>query len=366
MERYYPVAEPYLTGKEKEYVNQCLDSNWISSRGEFIEKFEQGFAAYCGREHGIATSNGTVSMHLILHALGIGPGDEVIVPTLTYVAALNAVLYVGATPVLVDVDPATFNIQADDIAQKITKNTKAIIVVHMYGNPCDMSAIEQVANEHNLHIIEDAAEAHGATYNNKYAGSFGTASSFSFFGNKTITTGEGGMILTNDTSLSDRKRILRGQGQHPKDPSYHHQELGFNYRMTNIQAAIGLAQLEHIDSLLEKKRAINTWYQGALKDHIASGVLIPQTPTTGSNPSYWMNAFVAPNIHHTALKKNLLVHGIETRPFFKPMHQLPYTTDNGPYPQAEYLYTHGTILPSGASLTKDDIDYITDCIKKYL
>ena len=245
--RGIPVAEPLLDGRETEYVLECLQTNWISSQGKFITQFESAFAEYCGVRHAIAVNNGTAALHLCLLALGVKAGDEVIVPSLTYVATANAVRYCNATPVFVDNDLRTFNIDANEIAAKITPSTKAIIPVHLYGHPADMDPILEIADKHRLFVVEDAAEAVGARYKDSRAGGIGTCAAFSFFGNKIITTGEGGMVTTNDEAIAARLRMLKGQGMDP-DRRYWFPIIGYNYRMTNIAAAIGLAQLEQMST----------------------------------------------------------------------------------------------------------------------
>jgi len=258
-----PVSQPALIGREKEYVLDCLESNWISSNGKYIGLFEEKFADYLGVKHAIACCNGTAALHVALLALGIGSGDEVIVPTFTYVATANAVVYTGATPVLADCEADTWNIDPAGLEALITPKTRAIIPVPLYGHPCDMDPIMELAKKHGLHVIEDAAEALGARYKGRLCGSMVEISTFSFYGNKTITTGEGGMIVTDNDELADRIRLLKGQGMDP-NRRYWFPIVGHNYRMTNIQAAIGLAQLENIDLFLGKRGQIAGWYRDAL------------------------------------------------------------------------------------------------------
>ncbi|MEZ6119223.1 MAG: aminotransferase class I/II-fold pyridoxal phosphate-dependent enzyme [Pirellulaceae bacterium] len=256
------VAEPCLHGNERQYVLDCLDTTWISSRGKYIEQFEERMAEFCGVPFAIATNNGTTALHLALAALGIGPGDEVIVPTLTYIASVNAIRYCGATPVFVDAEFPYLGISPADVERKITSQTKAIITVPLYGHPVDFDAIDQIARQHGLAIVEDAAEALGASYKERPMGSMGHCASFSFFGNKTITTGEGGMVVTNDAQLADRLRFLRGQAVSPTK-NYWHTDVGYNYRMTNIAAALGCAQMEKIDDYLQRRQQVAHWYQEA-------------------------------------------------------------------------------------------------------
>ena len=256
---FIPVAAPTLGGNERAYVLECLDSTWISSSGRFLDAFEADFARFCGVSHAVAVNNGTTALHLALTALGIGPGDEVIVPNLTYIASANAVTYCGAKPVFVDCEPLTLNLDPDCIEARITPRTRAIMPVHLYGHPADMDRIIRLAARHDLHVVEDAAEAHGATYRGRPVGSFGACATFSFYGNKIITTGEGGMVVTDDSALAARLRLYRGQGLDPQR-RYIHPVVGFNYRMTNIAAAIGLAQLERINTILAARRQVAAWY----------------------------------------------------------------------------------------------------------
>ena len=250
-----PVCTPLLNGNEKKYVNDCLKTKWISSGAKYVQRFEDQFSRYCGKKYGIATTNGTTALHLALVAAGIGFGDEVIMPTFTIASPAFAALYCGAKPVFVDIEPDTWNIDPKAIEERITKKTKAIIPVHIYGHPCDMTDIMRIARKYNLIVIEDAAEAHGAEYKGKRIGSLGRLSCFSFYGNKVITCGEGGMIVTSDKKIADRCRRLKNLG-FLKEKRYWHEELGFNYRMTNIQAALGLAQFEQIERYIKMRRTL--------------------------------------------------------------------------------------------------------------
>lgn len=359
------VAAPTLSGNEKKYVNDCLDSTWISSAGKYITDFEQSFAKYIGVKHAISCSNGTVALHVPLLALNIGPNDEVIVPTLTYIATANAVSYVGAKKVLVDCDPTTWAIDINDLKKKITPKTKAIMVVHLYGHPADMDPIIELAREHNIHIIEDCAESIGATYKSKMTGVFGVISTFSFFGNKVITTGEGGMIVTNNDELDQKMRILKGQGMDP-NRRYWHPVVGYNYRMTNIQAAIGLAQLEQVDKFLDYRRKLAGWYNeelASLKDIIT----LPYEATWAKH-CYWMYTILVnsnQNDNRNQLMNYLANQGIETRPIFYPMHQMPPHYSELSYPNADDISARGINLPTHTSLTREDVCYIANKIKDY-
>lgn len=309
---FIPVAEPDLQGNELKYLTDAFLSTWISSRGEYLDRFENEFSKYCGVSEGIAVSNGTVAIHLALKALGIGEGDEVIVPDLTFAATINAVLHANATPVIVDVEEDSWTIDPNKIRAAITSKTKAIIPVHIYGQPCDMASIMSIASEHDLYVIEDAAEAHGAEFKNKKVGSFGHISTFSFFANKIITTGEGGMCVTNDNDLANRMRMLRDHGMN-KSKRYWHDEVGFNYRMTNLQAAIGCAQLEKIEAILEERRAIENRY----KIEFESDVIQWQKNIEGRKKSVWLVSILCDN--RDVLATKLKVKGIDSRPFFYPL-----------------------------------------------
>lgn len=360
-----PVAAPALVGKEREYVLDCLDSTWISSSGRYLDRFESAFAEFCGVRHAISCCNGTVAVHLALLAHGVGPGDEVIVPTLTYVATANPVVYCGARPVFVDSEPRTWNMDPERVAEAITPKTRGIVVVHLYGHPVDMDPILEIAERHNLWVIEDAAEAHGARYRDRVVGSMGSLSTFSFYGNKIITSGEGGMVVTDDERLAKLVRQLHGQGQDPQK-RYWFPMVGFNYRMTNIEAAIGLAQLERIDWHLARRREIAGWYREELAD--AEGVeLSPQEPWAES--AFWIACAVLDEARFgprddvmAALDKD----GIETRPFFYPLHTLPmYRGDSRgmEFPVAEDLARRGINLPSSATLAREDVARIGACLR---
>ena len=359
-----PVAAPVLNGNEKLYVNECLDTGWISSNGKFIHRFEEGFAQFCGSKHAIACCNGTVALHLALLAVGIQPGDEVIVPTITFVATANAVHYVGATPVFVDSERETWNLDPQDVARKITPRTKAIIAVHLYGHPADMNALRQLANKHGLALIEDAAEAHGAEYHGQRVGSLGDVATFSFYGNKNLTTGEGGMCLTMDPGLAEKIRLLRGQGMDPAR-RYWFPIVGYNYRMTNIAAAIGVAQLEQSDWHLARRREVFAWY----RELLASVDEVTWQPTaTWAQHACWMFTVVlADHIDRDALARALQAEGIETRPVFPPMHLLPpyaHLAKPGSLPIGEHVSRQGINLPTGAHLSRPQAERVCDCLKR--
>ena len=358
----YPVYQPSLTGNEKNYVDECLDSTWISSKGKFVNEFEKNFSHYIGVKNGTGVCNGTVAIHLALVALGLGEGDEVIVPTFTYIASANPILQVGAKPVFVDSKSDSWQVDPEDIKAKITPKTKALMVVHLYGHPCDMDEIMKIAKEHNLFVIEDCAEAIGSEYKGKKVGSFGDVACFSFFGNKTITCGEGGMVLTNSDYLYGRLVHFKGQGL-AKYREYWHDTMGYNYRMTNIQAAIGLAQFEQIDKFIEKKQKLADWYKEKLKNlpikfHDAIGNV---------KHTYWMcSILVASEEEREALRNYLKEQGIETRPTFYPIHTMPiYAQKYERHEVAEDIALRGINLPSYPALEEKDIDYICDKIEEF-
>jgi len=359
------IASPVFNGNEKKYIDDCIDSGWISSVGSYINKFEKKFASFIGVKHAVSCSNGTVALHIPLLAYGIKPGDEVIVPTFTYIATANAVRYCGATPIFVDSEPRTWNLDVNKIEEKITKKTKGIIVVHIYGHPVDMDPIMKIAKKYKLFVIEDAAEAHGAKYKGKLVGGIGHVGTFSFFGNKIITTGEGGMVVTNDDKLAAKMRILKGQGMDPKR-RYWFIEVGYNYRMTNIQAAIGLAQLEKVKWHMSMRQKIAKLYYKYLTP-LSQYIDLPIVEKWGTH-SFWMfSIFLKDNlkISRDEFMKQLLGKGVETRPFFYPMHVMPpYLNKKIKFPVAEKVAERGLNIPTHALLTEDDIKYISSCIKE--
>ncbi len=364
-----PVCTPSLGGKEREYILDCLQTNWISSNGKYISSFEEAFSSYCGQKYGITTTNGTTALHLALVALGIKPQDEVIMPSFTIASTAFAVIYCGAKPVFVDSEFDTWNIDPSLIESKITKKTKAIMPVHIYGHPCDMAPIMALAKKYKLAVIEDAAEAHGAEYKKQKVGSFGILSCFSFYGNKIITTGEGGMVLTSNKKLAQRCRYLKNLTfQEPK--RFWHKEIGFNYRMTNLQAALGLAQFEQINRFVENRRANAQLYNTLLSG--IPGIRLPIERPTMKNV-YWMYGIVLEKkfgLSREQLRSSLKERGIETRNFFIPMHQQPIIKKMGlvssreRYPIAEELGRRGMYLPSGSDLKEKEVEYICASIKE--
>ena len=356
-----PVYQPSLVGNEKKYVNDCLDSNWISSKGKYVSLFEKEFASYVNVNYATGVCNGTAALHLALLALGIGQGDEVIVPTLTYIASVNAISYTGATPIFVDALPDTWQIDPEEVRKSITPKTKAIMAVHLYGHPCEMSVLKEIADEHRLFLIEDCAEAIGSKYEGIHVGTFGDIATFSFYGNKTITTGEGGMVITNDQTIFDRVVHFKGQGL-AKYREYWHDTIGYNYRMTNICAAIGLAQLEQVGTILSKKRHVAELYRKLLE-----GSNFEVHGEIGNvYHSYWMvSILVSQANQRDEVREHLKQAGIETRPVFYPVHTMPmYSHKFQKHKVAEDIGWRGINLPSYPDLSPEQIDYVCNNLKK--
>ena len=359
-----PVYQPFLNGNEKKYVNECLDANWISSKGEFIHKFESAFAGFTGSRFATSVSNGTVAIHLALLALGIEPGDEIIVPTFTYVASVNTIVQAGAKPVFVDSLPDTWQIDPADVERKITDKTRAVMAVHLYGHPCDMPALQTICKKHHLLMIEDCAEAFGSYYNDQHVGTFGDIATFSFFGNKTITTGEGGMVIMQNPEVYAKAAHLKNQGV-STTKQYWHDVVGYNYRMTNICAAIGLAQLEQIEEILQRKRHLANAYAAGLTD-LPLQFLQEIGPVKNS---YWMCSIVLDDAaKRDVLRDHLAKHGIETRPFFYPSHHLPMYQHLGrdeDFPVAVSLSERGINLPSWPGMGGEEIKFVVQTIKAF-
>lgn len=366
-----PVNTPLLNGNELKYLTECIETGWISSEGPFITKFEENFSKYIGCKYGVAVSNGSAALDIAVKALEIGEGDEVIMPTFTIISPAQSVITNGAIPVLVDSDPNTWNMDVSQIESKITSKTKAILVVHIYGLPADLDPILKLAKKYNLKVIEDAAEMHGQTYNGKKCGSFGDISIFSFYPNKHITTGEGGMILTDDAHLAERCKKLRNLCFEPNGPRFIHHELGWNYRMTNLQAALGLAQLERINEFIDKKRDLGAFYQQKLSFLAEKGYSLPLSSTDYSDNIYWVFGLVAPNIEaKEEIIKYLSEQKVGTRPFFWCMHEQPVFQKMGlfkneKYPVAENLARNGFYLPSGLGLSIEDRELIVEILKNH-
>lgn len=367
--RMIPVCEPCLSENAFKYVEDCLISNEISSAGKYVSRFEEAFASFCGVRFGISCSSGTAALHLCLAALDIGPGDEVILPSFTMIATCNAVIYTGATPVLVDSEPVTWNINPEVIADAITPRTRAIIVVHTYGHPVDIDPIASIADKKGIHLIEDAAEAHGAEYKGRPCGSLGLMAAFSFYANKIITTGEGGAVTTSDAHVAERARALRNHCF--TERRFLHNGIGFNYRMTNLQAAVGLSQIEDAEKLLTARRGNAKLYNELLSD--IPGIVTPPEASWAKN-AYWMYGILLEDsfpcdrdMTMTALRNK----GVDSRPFFLPMHQQP--AYDAPIPNkprrhrnlgvSEDLSRRGLYLPSGSGLTREEIQTVAEAVR---
>jgi perosamine synthetase len=362
-----PIAAPVLGEEELANVVEAVRSGWISSRGAFIGEFEREFAAFCGTRHGIAVANGTVALHVALLAAGVRPGDEVLVPSLTFIATANVVRYCGAVPVFVDSEGATWQLDPALLEAKITARTRAIIPVHLYGHPCDMDPILDLARHRGLAVIEDAAEAHGAHYRSRIVGGLGQVGCFSFYGNKLITTGEGGICVTDDGALADRLRLLRDHGMDPKR-AYWHEIVGYNYRMTNLQAAVGVAQMKRLPGFIEKKREIALWYREALAPLARAGriTLHPEAPWARS--VFWMYSVLLADsrISLDEVRSRLNDRGVDSRPFFHPMHTLPPYNTGERLPVAEDLASRGLNLPSGVGLEREHVERVARALAQAL
>lgn len=368
---FIPVNEPLLNGNEKKYLCECIDTGWISSEGPFVKEFEQKMSASVGRKYGIAVSNGTAALEVAAQALGIGEGDEVIMPAFTIISCAMAVTKLGAIPVLVDSDIHTWNMKADEVEAKITPKTKAIMIVHLYGLPIEADKVLALAERYNLKVIEDAAEMHGQTYKGKPCGSFGDISIFSFYPNKHITTGEGGMVVTDDEKLAERCRMLRNLCFR-KDIRYVHDEISDNYRFTNLQAAVGLAQLERLDEFVGRKRAMGKYYTEQLKD--IDGLKLPVEKTDYADNIYWVYGIVLDKqikADNKTVQKLLAEEGIGSRTFFWCMHEQPVYQKQGlfkeeSYPDAEYLARKGFYIPSGLALTPEQMERVVMGVRRVM
>ena len=361
-----PVMTPLLNGNELAYVTECVKTGWISSQGAFVKKFEKNFGEYTQCQHALAVSNGTVAIHLALEALGIGPGDEVIVPDITFAASINAVIYCGATPVIADVDPETWTLSANEIEPLISEKTKAIMPVHLYGHPCDMDPIMELARQNELLVIEDCAEALGTLYKGKHVGTFGDAGTFSFFGNKTITTGEGGMVLFRNETILNHATVLRDHGM-SKNKRYWHEFIGFNYRLTNLQAAIGVAQMERLNEFVSAKRRIAGIYNNGLKK--LKGITIPPNKDWAFN-GYWLYTFLVDEnfgVSRDELIEKMMKNGVETRPLFFPLHIMPpyqqYVKSDQKFPVSDRLSKLGISLPSSVNIEASEQENILKFIE---
>lgn len=362
-----PVMEPSLSGNELAYVVECIRTNWVSSQGKFVQRFEEMFAERCGAGEALAVSNGTAALHLALVALGVGPGDEVIVPDLTFAASANAVIHAGATPVFADVSPGTWTLDPARAAEAVTPRTRAIMPVHLYGHPCDMDPLMALARGRGLVVVEDCAEALGSTYRGRHVGAFGDAGCFSFFGNKTITTGEGGMIVFRRAEAAARARMLRDHGMSP-DKRYWHVEVGYNYRLTNLQAAVGVAQLERMDTFLERRREIAGSYVAGLEG--AEGVTLPPAAPWATNVHWLYPLLIDEAVLGTSrdeVMAKLALNGIETRPLFYPLHEMPpyrALAAGRAFPVTERLSRAGFSVPSATTLSREEIGFICAAVRR--
>jgi len=368
---FIPVSQPVFNGNEKKYILEALDTGWISSEGPFVSKFEEEFSKKINRQFGIAVSSGTAALEIAVKALGIGLGDEVILPTFTIISCVAAVIKTGAIPIYIDADPFTWNMNVANIEKRITKKTKAIMAVHLYGLPVDMNPILSIAKKYNLFVIEDAAQMHGQFYRQNPCGSFGDISTFSFYANKQITTGEGGMIVTNSQVIRERCNSLRNLC-FQEERRFFHTEIGWNYRMTNLQAAIGLAQLEQLSKIILKKKQIGSWYNELLKNN--SKLNLPLEKTEYAENIYWVFGLVLKDDVDLKVEKiifNLLENGVGSRPFFYPMHNQPVLKkyekyNNYKFSMSEKLSEKGFYLPSGLGLSYSEIQKITEILKKII
>ncbi len=368
---FIAVNEPLLDGNEKKYLAECIDTGWISSEGPFVERFEKALAARVSRKRGIAVCNGTAALDAAVEALDIGPGDEVIMPAFTIISCIGQIIRCGARPVLVDSDPLTWNMDVNRIEEKITPRTKAIMVVHLYGLPVDVDPVLELARRHGLRVLEDAAEMHGQTYKGRPCGSFGDLSTFSFYPNKLVTTGEGGMIVTNDDKLAASCVSLRNLCFQP-ERRFVHERLGWNLRMTNLQAALGVAQLERLDEFIERKRAMGRRYTGLLGG--VDGLQLPLPRTEYAENIYWVYGLVlddAVDFDSAEAMRRLASLGIGCRPFFHPMHQQPVLRSRGlfageSYPVAERLYRRGFYIPSGLALSDSQTVRVAEAVREVL
>jgi perosamine synthetase len=356
-----PVAEPFLGEEELRYVSECVLTGWVSSKGRFVQRFEELFAQRCEVEHAVSCSNGTAALHLALLALGLGPGDEAIVPSLTFVATANAVAYTGATPILVDSEPRTWNLDPELVAAAIKTRTKAIVPVHLYGHPADLDPILELGREHGIPVLEDAAEAHGALYKGRPVGALGDVGVFSFYGNKIVTTGEGGMVVTNRADLAERVRMFRDHGMDP-GRRYWHTVLGYNYRLTNLQAALGVAQLEKLDAILAAKSRVASRYAEGLAG--VPGIVLPPAEPWARNVHWLYSVLVEEQfgLGRDELMAELDAAGVESRPFFIPVHRQPLYDRGERLPVAERLADTGLSLPSAVTLAPDEVDRVVQAI----
>jgi len=361
MKDFIPIAEPSITDREIANVVAAVRSGWVSSAGQYITEFETSFARYVGSKYAVAVANGTVALHLALESMGIGEGDEVIVPDLTFVATANAVTYTGAVPVFADIDPATWCLDPESLERKITSRTRAVIPVHLYGHPADMDAIHSVAKRAGIRVIEDAAEAHGAEYKGRKVGSLAEVGVFSFYGNKIITTGEGGMVVTDSEEIYRTARLLRDHGMSP-EKRYWHTRIGYNYRMTNLQAALGVAQLERVEELLSMRSRMFGWY----RELLAEAPEVRLNPAASwASPVCWMVCALlgeGEGERREEIQSRLHACGVDSRPFFYPISSLPIYGSRAQAPRAAEIAARGILLPSSVSLSREQVERVTTAL----
>ncbi len=367
--KFIPVSEPSILEDELKNVTDAIKSGWISSKGQYINEFEESFSSFIGTKYGVSTSNGTTALHLALSALHIGEGDKVIVPDLTFISPVNTILYNHATPVLIDATYSYWSLDPEKIEEKIDGKTKAIIVVHLYGHPADMEPIVKLSKKYDLKIIEDCAEAHGAQYRGRNIGTFGDISCYSFYGNKIITTGEGGMCLTNNSELESEMIMLRDHGMNPAN-RYWHDKIGYNYRMTNLQAAIGVAQVGRLSKLIEKRRLLASHYREGLRD--LEGLVLHPEMSWAKNV-YWLYSVLVENnkknLDRDTISKLLIDYGIDNRRFFYPVHFMPpyrSLAQKQHFPISERLAETGLNLPSSYNLEREDVNFICEGIREIM
>ena len=364
-----PVSEPLVGNNVLPLVRECIETGWISSEGRFIREFEEKWANYCGVSYGVAVANGTCALQIAMKALDLEPGSEVILPSFTIISCAIAIIEAGCVPVLVDVEPDTWNLALDQVSAKITSRTRAVMPVHMFGHPVDMSGLMEIARRHDLRVVEDAAESHGAEINGRRVGGIGEMGCFSFYANKIITTGEGGMVVTNDPGYAERLRSLRNLCFRP-DRRFFHTEIGHNYRLTNIQAAVGVAQVDRIEHHIRQKR----WMAESYRKRLAGLPITLPVERDGTKNVYWMYGIVLDDsvpFEAVEFARRLRERGVDTRPLFLGMHEQPVLQEQGlfggeKYAVTERLARRGLYLPSGLTLTETQIDKVSDVVSDVL
>jgi len=370
MNSFIPVSRPSFCGNEKKYLNECIETEWVSSEGPFVKKFEQDFAQFIGMDYGLAVSSGSAALDIAIELLDLNPGDEVILPTFSIISPLFSILRSGAVPVFVDSEFSDWNIQTEKIEEKINSKTKALLIIHTYGLPVNMEPVMELVKKYHLNLIEDAAEAHGLKYRDRNCGSFGDISIFSFYANKNINTGEGGMILLRNENWFRRAKNLRNLSFDPLKPRFIHSEMGWNYRFTNLQAALGLAQLENLNKTIQKKIEIGTFYQERLKFLLKKGFQLPPENNGFSENHYWVFGIICPDIESKIeIMAFLDENKIGYRPFFWCLHEQPlleklHFKSTERFPVAERLARLGLYIPSGPGITKEEMERISGVLEE--